>query len=211
MKKRENILYGGLWAIILAAGESRRMNAPKMLLPFNGQTIIEKVIKNVSGSGVDKIMVVLGAGKDDILKVIRKYTVNHCYNHNYMQGMLSSVKCGFRSLPEDFEAALVFLGDQPMIPAEVVNAVISAYRSSNKGIIIPVYNRKRGHPLLIDSKYRDEIEKLESKASLRFIAQKFHNDVVEVETKTPGILKDIDTQEDYLRQLNEFDQNGTDN
>jgi molybdenum cofactor cytidylyltransferase len=195
---------GDIVALILAAGESKRMKTPKMLLPFNGKTIIEKVIDNIIGSGVDKIMVVLGAGKNDILQVIRNYSVMHCYNRNYMQGMLSSVKCGFRSLPYGCDAALVFLGDQPMIPAEVVETVISAYRNAKKGIVIPIYNSKRGHPLLIDTKYKDEIEKLDMKDNLRFIAQKFPNDVLEVETKAPAILKDIDTQEDYLKELNQI-------
>jgi molybdenum cofactor cytidylyltransferase len=194
---------GDIIAIILAAGESKRMKTPKMLLPFKGKTMIEKVIDNVTGSGVDKTLVVLGAGKDDILKVIGKYPVWHCYNKNYEQGMLSSVKCGFQSLPKGFEAALVFLGDQPMISAEVVNAVIDAYHSSKKGIIIPVYNSKRGHPLLINSKYREAIEKLEPNKSLRFIVNKFRSDVLEIETKAPGILKDIDTNEDYLKELNQ--------
>jgi len=204
MKKNEDNHGSGLWAIILAAGESKRMETPKMLLPFNGKTIIENVIENVTGTGVNKTMVVLGASKDDILKVIGKYSVEHCYNQDYKQGMLSSVKCGFRSLPEDFEAALVFLGDQPMIPAEVTDVIISAYRNSKKSIVLPVYNKKHGHPLLITSKYRDEIEKLKSGESLRFIIQRFPSDVLEVKIKTPGILKDIDTMEDYFKELNQI-------
>jgi molybdenum cofactor cytidylyltransferase len=203
MEKQENNLWSGLWAIILAAGESRRMKAPKMLLPFNGKTIIEKVIENVAGSGVDKISVVLGAGKEDILKVIRKYSVTYCYNDNYKQGMLSSVKCGFKSLPEGFDAALVFLGDQPMIPAVVTDAVINGYRRSGKGLVVPVCDRKRGHPLLISSEYRDEIEKLKTDEGLHLLLKKFPEDVLEVETNTPSILKDIDTQEDYLEEANQ--------
>jgi molybdenum cofactor cytidylyltransferase len=204
MEKRERNSPGCIWALILAGGESMRMKAAKMLLPYNGKTIIETVIENVTGSGVDKTVVVLGAGKEDILKVIRKYSVMHCYNKDYGQGMLSSVKCGFRFLPDDFEAAMVFLGDQPMIPSEVADTIISAYRTTKKGIVMPVYDRKRGHPLLIASKYRDEIEKLGTVENLRFIAHRFPSDVLEVETKISGILKDIDTREDYLKELNQI-------
>lgn len=78
-----------IWAIILAAGESKRMGSPKMLLPFMGITIIENVIANVSGSKVDNIMVVLGADRDSIVKLIRTKAVNYCYNENYKDGMLS--------------------------------------------------------------------------------------------------------------------------
>jgi molybdenum cofactor cytidylyltransferase len=117
--------------------------------------------------------------------------------------MLSSVKCGFRSLPDDFEAALVFQGDQPMISPETVNEVITAYRKSGKGIVIPVFSKKRGHPLLIDRKYRSEVEKLNPDEGLRSLAAKFSNDILEVNVESQEILKDIDTQEDYMNELNQ--------
>lgn len=191
-----------IWGIVLAAGESTRMKVQKLLLPYQGKTMIEKVIANVTYSGVDNTLVVVGSNKNEILKVIDLLPVSHCYNDNYKQGMLSSVKCGFRSLPGTFEAALVFLGDQPMIPSEAVNIVIQAYRQSNKGIVIPVYQKKRGHPLLIDMKYREEIEKLEEQEGLRGLACKFPEDVLEVEVNLPGILRDIDTREEYLNAIN---------
>ena len=191
-----------IWGMVLAAGESTRMKVQKLLLPFQSKTIIEKVIENILQSGVDNTLIVVGSNKDEILDVIGLLPVSHCYNDKYKQGMLSSVKCGFRSLPGTFEAALVFLGDQPMIPAEAVNIVILAYRQSNKGIVIPVYQKKRGHPLLIDMKYREEIEKLEEQEGLRGLACKFPEDVLEVEVNLPGILRDIDTREEYLNAIN---------
>jgi molybdenum cofactor cytidylyltransferase len=192
-----------IWAIILAAGESKRMKVPKMILPFKGKTIIERVIENSINSEIDKTLVVLGSDKEDILKMIRQLPVTHCYNENYKQGMLSSVKCGFRFLPHNFSAALVFLGDQPMIEPDIINKVISAFRTSGKGIIIPVFRNKHGHPLLIDSKYRDEIEILKPDETLRALTHRFSEDVFEVEVNTPDILKDIDTQEDYINELNQ--------
>lgn len=190
-----------IWAIILAAGESKRMKVPKMILPFNGKTIIERVIENIINSEIDKTLVVLGSDKEDILKMISQLPVTHCYNENYTQGMLSSVKCGFSFLPRTFSAALVFLGDQPMIEPDVINKVIAAFRTSGKGIIIPVFGNKHGHPLLISSKYRDEIEILKPDETLRALIHRFSEDVFEVEVNTPDILKDIDTQEDYLNEL----------
>ena len=195
---------GGLWGIILAAGESKRMGFPKMLLTFNGRTMIENVIVNVTRSDVDNTMVVLGAGRDALIELIRKSSVKYCYNDNYKEGMLSSVKCGFRNLPSDFEAVLVFQGDQPMITPKAINMVIEAYRLSGKGIVIPVYEKKRGHPLLIDRKYRDEIEKLDTREGLRSLAYQFSDDVLEVETDDPGILRDFDTYEEYKKEINQI-------
>ncbi|MBG0861123.1 MAG: nucleotidyltransferase family protein [Bacteroidales bacterium] len=190
-----------IWSIILAAGESTRMKTPKMLLPFNGLTIIEKVIENVGKSVVDKTILVLGANREKILKVTGHLQVKHCYNENYKQGMLSSVICGFRALPDDYRAVLVILGDQPFIGAEIINSVIDAYNRSGKGILMPVFGSKRGHPLLIDRKYRNEIEKLDPGEGLRSLYRKFTDDVFEVKTENQLILKDIDTEEDYINSI----------
>jgi len=195
---------GEIWAIILAAGESKRMQVPKMLLPFHGKTMIEKVIENITCSEVINTLVVLGSYSDEILSVIKHLPVIHCYNHNYKEGMLSSVQCGFKNLPPGYKAVLVIPGDHPLIEACVINKIISAYRLAGKGIVIPVYRKKRGHPLLIDSKYRDTMDKLDKRTGLRSLSQKYPNDVLEVETNSPGILKDIDTKEDYLNEINQM-------
>jgi molybdenum cofactor cytidylyltransferase len=191
-----------LWAIILAGGESKRMNAPKMLLPFHGKTIIEKVIENVGSSEVKNIIVVLGAFKEEIHEVVKKLPVSCCYNENYRDGMLSSVLCGLRNLPENCNPVLIFQGDQPMIGKSVIDAVIRAYGNSQRGIVMPVFGNKRGHPLLIDIKYREEIGNLNPEEGLRSLAAKFNTDVLEVELNNPEILTDIDTHEDYIRELN---------
>jgi molybdenum cofactor cytidylyltransferase len=191
-----------IWAIILAAGESKRMHQPKMLLPFGNKTIIEKVIGNVISSGIRKVIVVLGSDKDNILKVTKKMPVMNCYNKNYRQGMLSSVQSGFRQMDDTCRAVLVFLGDQPGIGPDVINSLTDAYRKSGKGIIMPVFNNERGHPLLFDSKYRDEITGLDPSATLRDLVRKFSDDVLEVKVKTESVLKDIDTKDDYINEIN---------
>ncbi len=193
---------GKIWAIILAAGESKRMKVPKMLLPFGGKTMIEMVIENVIRSEVFRTLVVVGSYRDEILGSISHLPVNHCYNENYSKGMLSSVQCGFKNLPADFEAVLVFPGDQPFIEPDVINLIINSYRKKRKGIIIPVYRKKRGHPLLIDRRYRDEINTLDEDQGLRSLSNLHQEDVFEVKTSSPGILKDFDTKEDYLNELN---------
>lgn len=192
----------GIWAIILAAGESKRMKVPKMLLPFNGKPMIEKVIENVTGSEVFRTLVVLGSYRDEILGSISHLPISHCYNENYKKGMLSSVQCGFKDLPLNTDAVLVFPGDQPFIEPDVINQIIGAYRETGKGIVIPVFRRKRGHPLLIDFKYKDVVAKLPEDEGLRFLADMYKEDVLEVKTNSPGILKDFDTKEDYLNELN---------
>jgi molybdenum cofactor cytidylyltransferase len=178
------------------------MGSPKMILPYMGMTIIEKVIENVTASAVDDTVVVVGCNKVEILAVIARYPVMHIVNDNYKDGMLSSVKCGIGTLPADFHAALVFPGDQPMTEAPVIDLVINAYKKSGKGIVIPVHNNRRGHPILIDAKYRDEIMNLDDTEGLRALAGKHPGDLAEVESDNPLILRDIDTMEDYRNELN---------
>jgi molybdenum cofactor cytidylyltransferase len=202
---------GEIWAVILAAGESKRMGLPKMLLTFSGMTMIEKVITNVSESKIDKIIVVLGAYRDALVELISKLPVKYCYNDNYKKGMLSSVQCGFRNLSSVCRAVLVFQGDQPLITSNAINEVIEAYLSSGKGMVIPVYKGRRGHPLLIDIKYRDEIEKLNPDKGLRSLACMFSDDVLEVDTNESGILTDFDTYEQYKKELIKLNNYGRDN
>jgi molybdenum cofactor cytidylyltransferase len=203
MKEQNRDRVSDIWAIILAAGESRRMNSPKMLLPFRGSTIIGTVLENVLNSEIKNIMIVLGSSHNEIAIALRGYNVNTCLNNNFQDGMLSSVKCGFRSVPDNFSAAVVLPGDQPMIPPQVLNAIVYSWRNTGSGIIIPLHNGKRGHPILIDSKYKLEVEKLTFDEGLHALPVKFNNDVLEIEMNTPEILRDIDTREDYLKELNQ--------
>jgi molybdenum cofactor cytidylyltransferase len=193
---------GEIWAVILAAGESKRMGSPKMLLPFKGSTMLECVIANVIKSDVDEIIVVLGAEKEALIQLTGKWQIECCYNENYKEGMLSSVQCGFKNLPSSCKACLVFQGDQPLITSDTINTVINAYLSSEKGIVIPVYNNKRGHPILIDMKYRKDIDKLNRDKGLRSLTFKFPSDVLEVDSDEPGILRDFDTYDQYTKGIN---------
>jgi molybdenum cofactor cytidylyltransferase len=195
-------MNSGIWAIILAAGESKRMGSPKLVLPFKGKSIIENTVENIRRSGVEEIILVLGADSDKIMAAVKDMDVIHCFNDNYKMGMLSSVKCGISSLPDNFRAVLVFQGDQPKIGPEIIDSVIDAYIQSGKGIVMPVFEKKRGHPLLIDSKYRDEVIKLDDNQGLRALAYKFPSDVFEVGVDFHGVLNDIDTVEDYISEIN---------
>lgn len=201
----------GVCAIVLAAGESRRMGSPKMLLPYNRMTVIEQVISNILTAGVGDTLVVLGSRREEIVSVIAKYPVMHCYNDNYQSGMLSSVQCGIASLPDQCRAALIMPGDQPMIGPREISKVIMAWKASGKGIVMPVYNGRRGHPLIVDIKYRDEILTLPGKEGLRALAEHHPDDVLEAETDDPSVLRDIDTREDYLNEINLIERDGRDN
>jgi len=192
----------GIWAIILAAGASTRMKKQKLLLPFKGKTIIETVVENAARSVNSNVVVVLGSHQEQIRRQIENFDIKLCVNENYQDGMLSSVICGFSALPEDAKAALIFLGDQPQIPSLVTNLVVAAWKESGRGIVIPTVKQRRGHPVLIETKYKQEIKKLDHKKGLRTLSEQNKNDVYEMKCLIPEILRDIDTPEDYEMEIN---------
>jgi molybdenum cofactor cytidylyltransferase len=178
------------------------MGTSKQLLPYENTTILETVIDHITQSSVDETLVVLGSNRESIEEVIRDIPVNSVYNPDYKEGMLSSVQKGFASLPEDADAVLVFLGDQPKIPSSVIDEIVRAYRSTDKGIVLPVYDRRRGHPILISTKYRTEVASLNPDIGLRELVHQHEEDILEVQLDSPTILEDIDTPEDYKNLKN---------
>ena len=190
-----------IWAVILAAGGSRRMGTQKLLLPFGQATVVEAVVRTALASRADRALAVLGADRDAVRLKLEPYGVDFAVNEDYGQGMLSSVQAGFKALPAEAEAAVVMLGDQPFLPARVVDAVIEAYRQSGKGIVLPAFRGRRGHPVLIGLGYRDEILALDPAVGLRQLMRAHPDDVFEAEAGDANILRDLDVPEDLADEL----------
>ncbi|HYA49049.1 MAG TPA: nucleotidyltransferase family protein [Burkholderiales bacterium] len=188
-----------IWAVVLAAGESRRMRTQKLLLPYGGTTIIEAVVRAALDSKADEALVVLGADRGKIKEALRSYPVTFAVNRDYRSGMLSSIQAGFDALPAEAEAAVVLLGDQPDIPSAVIDDLVCNYRENDRGIIIPVYQGRRGHPLLVRTGYRQEILGLDPAVGLRQLVHAHPEDVLEVEVASPAVLKDMDTPGEYKK------------
>jgi len=190
-----------IWAMILAAGESRRMGQSKLLLPFGEKTIIETVVEKVVSSKVNNTLVILGSEREKVEKKIKNFPVKVAFNPDYQSGMLSSILCGFKTLPEETQAVVVVLGDQPSVSKEVIDKIVDAYQKTGKGIVLPVYEKERGHPVIIDMKYKDEVESLSPDIGLRGTVYSHPEDILEVEVDTPEILQDIDDETDYKREF----------
>lgn len=190
-----------IWAVILAAGESRRMGQPKLLLPFGKKTIIETVVDEVVSSKVNNTLVVLGSEREKVEKKIKDFPVQVAFNPDFQSGMLSSVLCGLKALPDETRAVVVVLGDQPSVSKQTIDRIIDEYQKTDKGIVLPVYKKERGHPVLIDMKYRKEVEALSPDVGLRGTVYSHPEDILEVEVSTPNILQDIDDEADYKREL----------
>jgi molybdenum cofactor cytidylyltransferase len=188
-------------AVVLAAGKSERMGRPKMLLPFGRRTLIETVLAGVRKSRVDDAVVVLGAHREAVESIVARAGFRAVFNENFEAGMLSSVLRGLREIPAAALAFLIVLGDQPFPPSTVIDRLIAARERTGKGIVLPVHGGRRGHPVLIDMRYRDEVTSLDPSVGLRQLLRGHPDDVLEVPVRTPAVLADIDHPGDYRKAL----------
>lgn len=187
-------------SIVLAAGMSRRMGVQKLLLPFAGKTVIAHIVDQLVGA-VDKVYVVTGHEEDKVAKELSGRVVSVVVNPDYEDGMLCSVRCGIRALPQDCRGVLVGLGDQPGITSKLVNEMVRAFETGDKGILVPVCKGKRGHPLLFSGVYCNEILTSYDDVGLRGLLRAHPDDILELDVTTTAVLADMDYPEDYRREL----------
>lgn len=190
-----------VYCIVLAAGMSTRMKQQKMLLPYEESTIVETVVSKAIASKAGKTLVVLGSNKAELQEKLYETKAELVENRNFADGMLSSVRCGINAISSSAGAAIILLGDQPMVKTEVIDLLIAKYRKSGGKIIVPTFAGKRGHPLLVDLKYRDEINQLDGGIGLRELLNNHPEEIVELEVISDEILKDIDTPDDYQKEI----------
>ena len=185
-------------AMILAAGESRRMGMPKPLLRYGDTTFLEQILSVVRRSAVDGVTVVLGAHRQMIRASVDLSQTDVVINEDYRQGQLSSLIVGLKSVPPETEAVLVFLADHPFITVEVVNRIVSAFRETKSPIVVPVFETRRGHPALFARSMFDELVNAPVEEGARHVLYSNEEKVLEVEVPDPAVLSRIDTPEDYV-------------
>ena len=186
-----------LSAILLAAGESKRMGKPKQLIPLGSSTILEQAIDNLLNSAVDEVIVVLGYRAEEITETIAAKPVKIIVNPNYRQGMSTSIIAGLILVDSQAQAVMLALGDQPLVDSQTINQLIDEFYNHDKGIAIPTYQGKRGHPIIFAIKYKPELLELEGDIGGRQIIQCHPDDILEVAVDSKSVIADIDTRADY--------------
>ena len=206
-------------AIVLAAGESRRMGMLKPLLRFGETTFLEQIVGVLRQCNVGGITVVLGSQAEAIRASTDLSGVNVVINRDYRDGQLSSLIAGLRNRGEGVppllfsrrqdaagtqgqdalatEAILLCLVDNPFLSTDVVGRIITAFRESHKPIVIPVFNGRRGHPALFAEAVFDELLNAPANEGARHVVNADRTRVVEVPVSDSAILARIDTPEDY--------------
>ena len=189
-------------AVLLAAGESRRMGEFKQLLPFGGKTFVACCVDNLLASRVSEVVVVTGHRAVDVRGAVGARPVTFAHNEEYRSGMSSSIKRGLEALSPSARVLIVALVDQPQIGPAVVDQVIEAYERERPLIVVPTYNGRNGHPIAIDLSLKEEIKDMDPDQGLRQVVRAHKESVAYTEAASEAVLIDCDLPEDYRRLLN---------
>ncbi len=185
-------------AIILAAGESRRMGQPKQLLSFGDKTMLECVIDAFDSPKIDQTIVVLGYRADEIGQRITATVVR---NSNYAHGMFSSVQAGLRAVPKRAELVLIALCDQPRLKRATVEKLTETFEREKHKILVPSIHGRQGHPLLFSSRYVKEILAMDETLTLKHFLANRPDDIARLVVDDEGVFVDIDDRAGYDREL----------
>ena len=187
-------------AVVLAAGRSQRMGRPKMTLPWGETTVIGQVSNVLIAAGIDDLVVVTGGAREGVQSALAGMPARTVFNPDYANGeMLLTLQVGLAALDPDLQAALVVLGDQPQIELMVVQSVIMTYKQSAGALVVPSYQRRRGHPWLVARSLWEALLAWQPPMTMRDFLDQHVLDIHYVNLNTPSILQDLDTPDDYCR------------
>jgi len=192
-------------AILLAAGESKRMGQMKQLMPFGRSTILGEAINNLLSSAVNEVILVLGYKADEVIRTSIGRPVKLVINPYYWQGMSTSIIAGMNHVDTRAQAIMIALGDQPLISSQTINTLIKEFQSHDKGIAVPTYRGKRGHPIIFGIKYKRKLLELKGDIGGRKIIEDHPDDVLEVEVASESVVVDFDTKNDYRGWVGQFE------
>lgn len=194
-------------AIVLAAGMSRRMGTPKQLLRLAGKSLLEHTLNNVRGSGVDEIVLVLGASADEVRRQVATDGLHLVVNPDFQQGMGTSLRMGLAAVSASMQGALIVLADQPFVRSSTLDQMIAYREMHAPQILIPLYRGFRGNPVLLDRSVFPELMTLAGDIGCRAIFGSHTESIHKLAVDDIGILLDIDSAEDWER-FNWFNSQG---
>jgi molybdenum cofactor cytidylyltransferase len=175
------------------------MGGVKQLLSLGEKRMVEAALVNLQGSRCDEVIVILGFAADEIRPLVEgKERVKVVINPRFAEGMSTSIHQGLKEISTRATGILIALADQPFIPPEVIDELLDQFAAGAKGIVLPVYEGKRGHPVILDrNKYEGELLELQGDVGGKEIVHGHPEDVLEVAVASKGVLMDIDAPEDY--------------
>jgi len=192
-------------AILLGAGESKRMGVDKLALAWKGKTILEHCFKTLLRSEVGELVVVLSGRSKGLKNLSQGQKARVVMNPQSQKGMGSSIRKGLQAISPRSDGILIALGDQPFVKTRTINALIHAFDREKKRIIVPSFHGKTGHPVIFHRAYKKELMGLKGDVGGRSIIERHREDVRVVRVKSIGVVKDVDTWQDYEKGLKKMD------
>ena len=184
-------------AILLAAGESKRMNGEnKLTKNINGKPLIKRSVQNILDSSIDELIIVLGYQKEIIEKLINpNEKIKFIFNKDFESGMASSIKIGLDNLSEKTEAFFICLGDMPMVNHNIYNQLIKS--KNNKEIIVPNYKGQQGNPVLFNKSMKEKIINISGDVGAKKILELNKDKILNLEINDQGVTKGFDTLDNF--------------
>ena len=191
-----------LAAVILSGGESKRMGAPKALLPYRGNTFIEHLIEVTRHPRVGVTRIVVGAHADEIRGHLAERASEIAINPEWQKGQLSSIQAGIRSLLAGGTGGMLLCPvDHPLVTAQLIAHLIAEFDSSAKPIALPTYHGKRGHPLIFRASLYPELLAASPDVGARQVVWAHGDQICEVATEEEGVVLNINDPEALQRAL----------
>ncbi len=184
--------------VVLAAGLSRRMGQPKLLLTLEDKPVLRHAVERMLAGGVDEGVIVVPPDHGDLEAALARIPVRFAVNPKPEAGQGSSIAVGVSAAPAGAEAVLIVLGDQPRLPPQVIPGLITAFRHTGKAITAPRYREGQGNPVLFGPQVISELRALTGDRGARAVIEKDTSRVAWVDFDEP-MPADVDTPEDYDR------------
>ncbi len=188
-----------LAAVILSGGSSSRMGSPKALLPYQGRPFLEHLLEVTVHPQIGERRVVLGAHAESIAKSIDLSADEIVINDEWERGQLSSIHAAIRSLPAGTDGLLICLIDHPLISGDLVNELIEQFYVTHANIVLPVYEGRRGHPVIFPASLYDELLQAPMEKGARAVVWAHAEEVLEVPTNEEGCVLNLNDPETLQR------------
>src|SRR2546422_6697690 len=190
-----------LAAVILSGGASSRMGSPKALLPYQGRPFLEHLLEVTSHRNIGVRRVVLGAHAEPIAKAVNLKADEIVINEEWEKGQLSSVQAALRSLPPGTDGTLLCLIDHPLVSAALIQDLIEAFYRSKKLIVLPVYEGRRGHPVIFSAPLYEELLRAPFETGARAVVWAHPREIEEVPTNEEGCVLNLNDPETMIRVI----------
>ena len=187
-------------AILLAAGQSKRMDGEnKLLKKYKKKHLINHILNTLTKSKISKIIVVLGFQRSKVRKVLLKNKKIKCiYNKKYKSGMASSIKAGLKKISQKNTGFLIIHADMPLVSTGIINLFCLGLNKSNKEIFVPINKKKIGNPIGFKSSMIKFLKKIKGDKGAKKIIRRNKHKLYFIKINSKSIFGDFNTQRDFL-------------